>query len=141
MAVTDPSKWAGAWGTGVSGAGTKWAADYIAAGPSIFTKAAASVTNWQAAVAGPIAAANYVSGLQGVNFATVTATVNGAGKTKYTTSGTTKQQKYSTFAGIFGPKLVQIVSALPARGPRGSTENRIRLTQLLDQVQATRGQN
>ncbi len=141
MAITDPSKWAAAWGVGVGRSGAKWAADYIAAGPSIFTKAAAAVGNWQAGVAAPAAAAAYVSGLNSVNFSQVTATVNGAGMSKYTTSGTTKQASYMTFAGIFGPKLQTIVNNLPARGPRGSAINRTRLNQLLDQVQATRGQN
>ncbi|MBF6571585.1 MAG: hypothetical protein IVW54_22275 [Candidatus Binataceae bacterium] len=141
MAVKNPSTWAGSWGSGVSGAGNMWATNYIAAGPAIFTKAAASVGNWQTAVASQAAADAFVSGLNGVNFAVVTASVNGAGKTKYTASGTTKQAKYNTFAGIFGPKLTSIVASLPPRGPRGSTQNRVRLTQLLDQVQATRGQN
>jgi hypothetical protein len=141
MAVSNPSNWAGAWGTGVTGAGNKWAANYVAAGPSIFTKAAASVSVWQQAVADPLAAAAYVEGLNSVNFSTVTTTVNGAGKTKYTSAGTTKQASYAAFAQIFGPKLTQIVASLPPRGPRGSTQNRVRLTQLLDAVQATRGQN
>lgn len=141
MAITDPSKWAGAWGAGVSRSGDKWATDYVAAGPAIFQKAAASVGNWQAAVSSQLAANAYVNGLQSVNFAVVTATVQGAGKTKYTSSGTTKQQNYAGFAQIFGPKLASIVQNLPPRGPRGSVENRTRLTQLLDQVQATRGTN
>lgn len=141
MAITDPSKWAGAWGSGVQRSGDKWATDYVAAGPAIFQKAAASVSDWQAAVSSQLAANAYVNGLNSVNFAQVTATVQGAGKTKYTSSGTTKQASYAAFAQVFGPKLAQIVSSLPARGPRGSVQNRTRLNQLLDQVQATRGTN
>lgn len=141
MAVTDPSKWSGAWGAGVSRSGGKWAADYIAAGPAIFQKAAAAVGTWQTAVAAQQAADAFVKGLSSVNFGQVTATVNGAGQQKYTASGSTKQAKYAAFANIFGPKLATIVANLPARGPRGSAQNRARLTQLLDQVQATRGQN
>jgi hypothetical protein len=141
MGFTDPSKWAGSWGAGVGRSGQKWAADYIAAGPAIFQKAAASVNNWQLAVSSQLAANAFVKGLSNVNFAQVTATVNGAGLQKYTSSGTTKQAKYSSFAQVFGPKLQQIVANLPPRGPRGSAENRTRLNQLLDQVAATRGTN
>jgi len=141
MAIQDPSKWAGAWGSGVSRSGDKWAADYVAAGPAIFQKAAASVGDWQAAVSSQLAADAFVKGLQTVNFSQVTATVQGAGKTKYTTSGTTKQASYASFAQAFGPKLQTIVNQLPPRGPRGSAVNRQRLNQLLDAVQATRGQN
>jgi hypothetical protein len=43
MAITDPSKWAGSWGTGVSRSGDKWSTNYTAAGPAIFQKAAQSV--------------------------------------------------------------------------------------------------
>jgi hypothetical protein len=141
MAITDPSKWAGSWGTGVSRSGDKWSTNYTSAGPAIFQKAAASVGDWQAAVSSQQSADAFVRGLQNVNFSQVTATVQGAGKTKYTTSGTTKQASYSSFAQTFGPKLQTIVNNLPARGPRGSAINRTRLTQLLDQVQATRGTN
>ncbi len=135
------SSWAANWGAGVAAAGAKWSAGYIAAGPSIFTKGANAVGTWQSAVQSPTAAANYVAGLNAVNFTTVTTTVNGTGQGKYTSSGSTKQAKYSTFAGIFGPKLTSIIAALPSRGPRGSTQNRTRLNQYLDQVAATRGQN
>ena len=141
MAITDPSKWAGSWGTGVSRSGDKWSTNYNAAGPAIFQKAAASVGDWQAGVSAQAAADAYVRGLQSVNFSQVQATVQGAGKTKYTSSGTTKQAKYTAFAQTFGPKLQTIVNNLPQRGPRGSSINRTRLNQLLDQVQATRGTN
>lgn len=141
MSVTDPSKWAGSWGTGVTGAGSKWSSGYIKAGPAIFTKAAASVGSWQAAVASQMAADNFVAGLNNVNFSQVQATVSGAGMTKYTSSGSTKQAKYAAFAQIFGPKLATIVANLPPRGPRGSAQNRQRLLALLDAVQATRGTN
>ena len=139
--ITDPSKWAGAWGTGVGRSGDKWSTNYIAAGPAIFQKAADSVSNWQVAVASQMAADAFVSGLRNVNFSQVQATVAGAGKSKYTSAGSTKQAKYSAFAQIFGPKLASIVANLPSRGPRGSAQNRTRLNQLLDQVQATRGTN
>jgi len=141
MAMKDPSKWGAAWGAGVAASGAKWSAGYIAAGPAIFQKAAAAVGNWQAGVAAPIAATRFVAGLQAVNFSTVTATVNGSGQGKYTSSGSTKQAGYTAFAGIFGPKLANIVANLPPRGPRGSAQNRTRLNQLLDQVAATRGMN
>lgn len=139
--IADPSKWAGNWGAGVGRSGDKWSTGYIAAGPGIFSKAADSVADWQAAVASAMAADNFVAGLRKVNFTQVQATVQGAGKTKYTSAGSTKQAKYSAFASVFGPKLANIVSALPPRGPRGSAQNRTRLNQLLDQVAATRGSN
>lgn len=141
MAITDPSKWAGAWGTRVGQSGDKWSANYVAAGPAIFSKAAAAVSDWQSAVSSQLAADAFVRGLNAVNFQQVQATVVGAGKTKYTSSGSTKQAKFASFAQIFGPKLQMIVSNLPPRGPRGSAQNRTRLNQLLDQVQATRGTN
>lgn len=141
MAVTPGNLWAAKWGTGVAGAGAKWSANYIAAGPAIFTKGAAAVNTWQTAVASPAAAAAFVKGLNDVNFSQVTNVVNGAGQSKFTTSGTTKQSKYNTFAGIFQPKLTNIIASLPAKGPRGSAINRTRLNQYLDQVAATRGMN
>jgi hypothetical protein len=141
MAIQDPSKWAGSWGTGVGRSGDKWATQYVAAGPAIFQKAAAAVGDWQAAVSSQMAADAFTRGLNAVNFAQVQATVTGAGKTKYTSSGSTKQAKYAAFAQIFGPKLQMIVTNLPPRGPRGSAQNRTRLNQLLDAVQATRGTN
>jgi hypothetical protein len=139
--ITDPSKWAGNWGTRVGSSGDKWSSNYVAAGPEIFQRGAAAVSTWQTAVASDMAASAFVKGLNNVNFSQVQATVNGPGKSKYTMSGTQKQAKYATFAQVFGPKLQTIVSNLPPRGPRGSAQNRTRLTQLLDQVQATRGSN
>ena len=141
LMITDPSKWAGAWGTRVGQSGDKWAGNYVAAGPAIFQKAADSVGTWQAAVASQLAADRFQTGLRNVNFAQVQATVTGAGKMKYTSAGSTKQAKYAAFAQIFGPKLSSIVQNLPPRGPRGSAQNRTRLNQLLDNVQATRGTN
>lgn len=135
------SSWAGNWGTAVGLAGAKWSAGFIAAGPSIFTKGAAAVGTWQSAVQSPTAAANYVKGLNAVNFSTVTTTVNGTGQGKYTSSGSVKQAKYAAFATIFAPKLSSIVAALPPRAARGSPANRTRLNQYLDQVAATRGMN
>lgn len=143
-AITDPSKWAGNWGTGVGRSGSKWSTNYVAQGPAIFQKAAASVGNWQAAVTSQAAADGYVKGLNSVNFSQVQATVQGAGQTKYTASGSTKQAKYAAFAQIFGPKLSSILASInqtSPRGPRGSAENRARLNAYLDAVQATRGTN
>jgi|SRR5215469_8779314 len=141
MAVKDPSTWAQAWGSGVQSKASTWSKNYIAAGPSIFTKAAAAVGNWQMGVSSAEAAKKYVGKLNKVNFAVVTATVNGAGQQKYAQAGVNKQANYQNFANVFGPKLSSIVSALPARGPRGSAVNRTRLNQLLDQIEATKGTN
>jgi len=139
--VTPPGNWAANWGTKVQSSGPKWAANLIAHGPSMFTKAAASVTQWQAAVASPSAASKYVGKLKEVNFTTFTSTVNGAGQSKYASSGVNKQHAYNHFAGVFGPKLQTMVSALPPRQPRGNPANRTRLNQLLDAMEATRGKN
>lgn len=144
MAVKAASLWAPAWGTGVGQSGQKWSTAYIAAGPTIFQKGAASVTNWQQAVASPAAANAFVDGLNNVNFAQVQTTVQGAGMTKYTSSGSTKQSKFSAFATIFQPKLSQIVSNLDQsnpRQPRGNPANVVRLTAYIAAVAGTRGQN
>lgn len=137
--MTDPTKWAGNWGAGVGRSGTKWSANYVAAGPAIFQKAAASVTTWQSQVASAQAASAFVKGLNAVNFTQVTAVVNGAGQSKYTTSGTTKQAGYATFANVAGSKWPAILSSLPPRGPRGSAENQTRMAQWSAQLIATRG--
>lgn len=144
MAVTDPSKWSGNWGTGVRSAGTKWSADLVAVVSTIGPKAAAAAPNWQQAVSSPAALAGYVKGVQNFDQTAFVATVNGAGQAKYTASGTTKQAKYAAFAQIFGPKLVTEMNSLNQsnpRGPRGSAQNRARLNAYLDWAASTRGQN
>src|SRR5258708_7386840 len=143
--VKDPSKWAGSWGTRVQQSGEGWATGFIAAGPSTFEKAAAAGPHWQSQVSLPSSLSKFQGKLREVNFATVTATVNGPGtgpgKKKSPASGLNKQASVARFASVFGPKLVNIVNNLPARGPRGSAANRQRLNQLLDAVEATRGHN
>lgn len=139
--VKPPSAWAPSWGTGVQTSGQKWAANYIAAGPSIMAKAAAAVSHWQAQVASAAAASKFVGKLKEVNFSTVTTTVQGAGLQKFTSAGVNKQANYNHFASVFQPKLESMVRALPPRGARGSAANRTRLNNLLDQMEATRGKN
>jgi len=139
--VKPAAEWAPAWGTGVQSSGQKWAKNYVSAGPSIFAKAAASVANWQAAVAHPSAAAKFVGKLKEVNFTVVTNTVNGPGLQKFIAAGLNKQANMNHFAGIMQPKLASIVAGLPARGPSGAPVNRTRLNQLLDGLEATKGKN
>lgn len=137
--MTDPTKWSGTWGARVGASGDKWAGGYTAVGPAIFQKAAASVSTWQSQVASPQAANAFVKGLGAVNFTQVQATVNGAGKMKYTSSGSTKQAKYATFANAAGSKWPGILSSLPPRGPRGSAENQARMAQWSSSLISTRG--
>lgn len=139
--VTPPGQWAGNWGSRVQQSGQKWATNLVNHGPSMFTKAAASVTHWQAAVASPAAASKYVGKLKEVNFTTFTSTVQGAGLQKYSSAGINKQAAYNHFAGVFGPKLQTMLAALPPRLARGNPQNRTRLNALLDAMEATRGKN
>ena len=139
--VKPPSQWAPAWGQGVQTNAQKWSQNYIAAGPSIFAKAAAAVTHWQSQVASPQAAAKFQGKLKEVNWATVQTTVSGPGVQKFAAAGVNKQQNYNHFASVFHPKLHAAVQSLPPRGPSGSPQNRARMNALLDAVEATRGKN
>lgn len=128
-----------AWGSGVTGAGTKWAEGYANPSRSPFDPSVINPDAWQAGVSTSEAKSKYARNLAGVDQNVVLATVNGAGKGKYTASGSTKQAKYAKFAQSFYPKLGTILQGLPPKGPRGS--NRGRLNAYLDAVEATRGQN
>jgi hypothetical protein len=140
--VRDPATATTNWSSGVAGAGNKWADGYAHPSRNPFDPAVINPEAWQAGVSTPEAKNLYRSHLAGVNQDMVLASVNGAGKTKYTSSGTTKNQKMSKFMGIFLPKLGSILQGLnqtSPRGPRGT--NRGRLNSYLDAVEATRGQN
>ena len=144
MAVADPSTWAGNWGTGVRGGGAKWSTRLNAVVSQIGQKAVAAAPNWQQAVSSPQALDSYKSGVGSFDQTAFVQTVNGAGQTKYTASGTTKQARYAQFAQIFGPKLTTEINTLnqtSPRGPRGSAQNRARLNAYLDWAASTRGQN
>ena len=121
------TSWGTNWSTGVGRSGSKWAANFIAAGDSVFQKGSQSGPQWQAGVASPTALIKFQNGLRGVTMASVTPTVNGAGMSKYTAAATTKNSKYNNFANVAGQIFSSGLSTLPARGPRGSGQNQARM--------------
>ena len=140
--TTSPATAVANWQAGVQRSGGKWTAGVLAPKRDPFATAAASVSNWQAAVSSPAAASAFVSGLQNVNQAAFTATVQGSGQQKYVASATTKTAKETAFMNAFLPQLDNIVTNLGRsnpRGPRGSAQNITRLTSYLQQVSALRG--
>lgn len=140
--IRDPATGSSNWGTGVGQSGSKWADGYAHPSRNPFDPSVINPDAWQAGVSTAEAKALYARKLANVNQDMVLATVNGAGKSKYTSSGTTKQPNYLRFAQTFYPKLSAIVSNLNSsmpKGPRGT--NRGRLNAYLDAVEATRGTN
>lgn len=140
--VRDPTTGAANWGTGVGQSGTKWADGYAHPTRNPFDPSVINPDAWQAGVSTAEAKALYKTKLMNVNQDMVLATVNGAGKSKYTSSGTTKQPNYARFAQVFYPKLGTILQNLNTtnpRGPRGTNMNR--LMAYIQAVEATRGQN
>jgi hypothetical protein len=130
------------WGSQVQQAGAKWADGYAHPARNPFDPSVIDPEAWQAGVSQPAAKTLYARNLAGVNQEVVLATVNGAGKTKYTSSGSTKQGKYAKFATTFMPKLGGILQNLNTSNPRGPRgQNRARLNAYLDAVEATRGLN
>lgn len=140
--LRNPTTGASNWGTGVGQAGTKWADGYANPTRNPFDPSVINPDAWQAGVSTPQAKALYKAKLQAVNQDQVLQTVNGAGKTKYTSSGQTKQPNYLAFANVFYPKLSNILQNLNQtnpRGPRGTNTNR--LLAYIQAVEATRGTN
>ena len=132
------------WSTGVTGAGAKWSDGYLHPKRDPFNPANIDPDAWQEGVSTQEAKDGYANGMANVDVNALTATVNGAGRTKFTSSGNTKQSKVLTFQNAFLPKLSNILQNLyntAPRGRRGSPENRTRLNNYLDSVAATRGQN
>jgi hypothetical protein len=143
-ATTTPQSATANWGTKVGQAGATWSKGLIAAAPTIFNPANIKPQNWVAGVQNPQAAIDYASGMAATNQAQFATVVNGAGQTKFTSSGTTKQAKMLAFQTSFLPKLGNIIQSLNQsnpRGPRGSAQNITRVTAYLQSVAATRGQN
>jgi hypothetical protein len=139
---TSPATAIANWTAGVQRSGAKWTAGVLAPKRDPFATAAASVGNWQAAVSSPAAATAFVNGLNNVNVAAFTATVQGTGQQKYVASATTKTAKETAFMNAFLPQLDNITNNLNRtnpRGPRGSAQNITRLTSYLQQVAALRG--
>lgn len=142
MAMVDPSKWTGNWGTKVAAAGTQWSSGMVAAVPTMGAKAAAAAPIWQAAVQDPKAALAYQDGERNFDQAAAIATINGAGRTKYTASGTTKQAGYANFVTQYSPKLTSELSTLNSatpRGPRGSDQNTTRMLNFNTWIKSIRG--
>lgn len=140
--IRDPGTGSSNWGTGVAQSGSKWADGYAHPSRNPFDPSVINADAWQQGVSTDQAKQAYKSKLAAVNQDQVLATVNGAGKTKYTSSGQTKQANYQKFAQAFYPKLSNIVQNLNQsmpKGPRGT--NRARLNAYLDAVEATRGTN
>ena len=142
MAIVDPSKWTGNWGNKVAQAGPQWSSGMVAAVPTMGAKAAAAAPIWQQAVADPKAAAAYADGERNFDQAAAIATINGAGRTKYTAAGSTKQAGYSTFVTQYAPKLTTELSTLNSsnpRGPRGSDQNTARMIAFNTWIKSIRG--
>jgi len=140
--VRDPTTGSNNWGTGVGQSGTKWADGYAHPTRNPFDPSVINPEAWQAGVSTQAAKDLYRTKLMNVNQDMVLATVNGAGKSKYTSSGTTKQPNYARFAQVFYPKLGQILQNLNTtnpRGPRGTNMNR--LMTYIQAVESTRGTN
>jgi hypothetical protein len=130
------------WTAGVQRSGAKWSAGVLSPKRDPFATAAASVSTWVAAVSSPAAQTAYVKGLQSVDVNAFTATVNGAGQSKYVSSATTKTAKETAFLNAFLPQLDNIVTNLNRtnpRGPRGSAQNVSRLTSYIQAISALRG--
>ncbi len=130
-----------AWGSKVSQSSATWSKKYLNPRRDPFTAANVDPDAWQAGVTTDTAKQKYLAGMTSVDITALTATVNGPGAAKYAAAGTNKKAKYQTFATNFLPKLNNIVQSLPARGPRGSQQNKARVMQFFDQVAATRGTN
>jgi hypothetical protein len=116
----------------------------VAAVPTMGAKAAAAAPIWQAAVADPKAASAYAAGERSFDQAAAIATINGAGRTKYTASGSTKQAAYASFVSIYAPKLAAEVSSLNSstpRGARGSAQNQQRMIAFNNWIISTHGTN
>lgn len=140
--IRDPSTGTANWTGGVSSAGSKWADGYAHPSRNPFDPTVINPDAWQAGVSTDAAKQKYRTNLANVNQDQVLATVNGAGKTKYTSSGSTKASNYSKFATAFYPKLSSIISNLNQsmpKGPRGT--NLDRLVAYIQAVQQTRGTN
>ncbi len=140
--VRDPTTGTGNWSKGVGQSGAKWADGYAHPSRNPFDPSVINPDAWQAGVSTQAAKDLYKKKLSSVNQDMVLATVNGAGMSKYTSSGSVKAPNYARFATVFYPKLGTILQSLNntmPKGPRGT--NRGRLNSYLDQVEATRGTN
>lgn len=140
--VTDPATALANWSKYAAGAATKWRDKVLTPRRDPFQAAKAAVGFWQQQVSSADAAAAYTRGLDNVNIAEFTATVNGAGMANYSNGVRTKTSKMGAFLNVFLPKLGNIVSNLDRTNPRGDfNANMARLNAYAAAVHGTKGQN
>jgi hypothetical protein len=129
------------WTKGVGQSGQKWADNYAHPKRNPFDPSVINPGAWQAGVSTAAAMAKYQRKMTNVNQDMVLATVNGAGKTKYTSAGTTRAPNMQTFMNALIPKLqgiVQSVNSATPRGPRGSQQNITRMNNTVAAIAALR---
>lgn len=109
-----------------------WAADYIAALPSMFTKAIAAIPTWQANVATIQAANNMNKGLTRAsqNQTAIATKVNGAGSASFRAGVNAAGTGSGDYVQFIGPWLTAVgteVATLNQTNPRGTrAQNRAR---------------
>jgi hypothetical protein len=141
--VTDATTAAANWAKGIGDGADKWATQYANPHRNPFDPNVIDPEAWQAGVSTDAAKAKYKRKMAAVNQDMVLATVNGAGKTKYRASATTRRANVDQFMGKFIPTLKSIMDSENAsvpRGPRGSAQNRQRMNDVVDKIAALRGQ-
>jgi hypothetical protein len=139
--VTDATTAAANWSKGVGAAGNKWADNYAHPSRNPFDPSVINPQAWQDGVSTDAAKSKYARKMAGVNQDMVLATVNGAGKNKYTSAATTRAPNVSTFMGKFIPQIssiVQNVNSTTPRGPRGSAQNLQRMNSVVAAIAALR---
>src|SRR5712692_4362182 len=140
--VTDAATALKNWSQYAAGASGKWRDKVLNPRRDPFEAAKAAVGFWQQKVASPEAAAAYTRGLDRVNIAEFTATVNGQGQANYRNGVTTKTSKMGAFLTGFLPRLGNILQTLDRTNPKGDySANIARLNSYLDAVHATKGSN
>jgi hypothetical protein len=139
--TTDAATAVANWTKGVGQSGQKWADNYAHPSRNPFDPAVINPAAWSAGVSTPQAQAKYGRKLANVNQDMVLATVNGAGKQKYTSAGTTRAPNMQAFMTAFIPKLQGVISQVNSstpRGPRGSAQNLTRMNNVVAAIAAMR---
>lgn len=109
-----------------------WASDYIAAYPTMITKAIAAIPTWQANVSTLLAAKNMQNGLTraGTQGASVATKVNGAGAASFSAGVRAAGGPGGDYTAFVGPWLSAVsaeVQTLNTTNPRGTrAQNRAR---------------
>lgn len=139
--VTDAATATSNWTRGVGNAGNKWADNYAHPSRNPFDPAVINPQAWQDGVSTAAAKSKYGSKMAAVNQDMVLATVNGAGKTKYTSAATTRAPNMAAFMQRFIPRVQSNLATLNSstpRGPRGSAQNKARMDTWRDEMAALR---